>query len=459
MRWLHATTRLATSLIGTAAILATFAGLTSVTPARAQAGCGAAMPDFQAALKANTAAALTAFLEQHAPCFEKPARARLEALGDAVKADASPETDPAPTAPAVAETSPAPEPQDRAEPKPREQAGSGETITIKARIKHSHDDVEERTSDGTMYMNSTDLELVNDEHVGGDQIIGLRFEALDIGRGAKVTSASVVFQVDEPAGGNTGLELFGEASGTAERFTKQPGSVSTRPRTAARVDWTPEPWETVGETSTTPDLSAIIQEIINRDDWTSGNSLALFVTGSGRRTGESFDGNPEAAPELSITLAVQRQKMTGLDAAQANARLCEQGFTLLSDNMYAHPNDPAAATGTPLSWNEAYRQFETTHLAACRALGEFVEANRDDPGIAPIFAAIGQQEFYGSWADYFDGGHGIVVQGSRIPNYCPDLHLVQFNCLTAPERISASIGFVNEHLATIRSAAVPARPD
>lgn len=51
------------------------------TAAQAQAGCGPAMPDFQAALKSGTAEALSAYLDKHAPCFEAPARARLQALG------------------------------------------------------------------------------------------------------------------------------------------------------------------------------------------------------------------------------------------------------------------------------------------------------------------------------------------------------------------------------------------
>ena len=71
-----------TTLLFCGGALATALAL-AATPSRAQADCGAAMPDFQSALQANSVEALQSFLDQHAPCFEGPARARVQALGGA----------------------------------------------------------------------------------------------------------------------------------------------------------------------------------------------------------------------------------------------------------------------------------------------------------------------------------------------------------------------------------------
>jgi hypothetical protein len=63
----------------------------------------------------------------------------------------------------------------------------------------------------------------------------------------------------------------------------------------------PNEWLTVGEAGAdqqTEDISTIIQEIVNRQDWTTNNSIALIITGSGARTAEAFDGT--AAPLLHI---------------------------------------------------------------------------------------------------------------------------------------------------------------
>lgn len=65
------------------------------------AGCGDALPAFQAAMQANTAEALSDYLAANAPCFEAPARARLDALGG------TPVAAPAP-APAAIPQSPVP---------------------------------------------------------------------------------------------------------------------------------------------------------------------------------------------------------------------------------------------------------------------------------------------------------------------------------------------------------------
>lgn len=62
------------------------AALSLAGSAQAQSGCSAAMPDFMAALKVNTAPALEGYLEKHAPCFEAPVRAKLQQLGGSASA-------------------------------------------------------------------------------------------------------------------------------------------------------------------------------------------------------------------------------------------------------------------------------------------------------------------------------------------------------------------------------------
>ncbi|HSJ44306.1 MAG TPA: hypothetical protein VK923_06460, partial [Euzebyales bacterium] len=42
----------------------------------------------------------------------------------------------------------------------------------------------------------------------------------------------------------------------------------------------------------TPNLAAVVQEVVNRSGWTSGNNLALIITGTGRRTAEAFQTAP-----------------------------------------------------------------------------------------------------------------------------------------------------------------------
>ncbi|MCD4670331.1 MAG: hypothetical protein K8S14_07785, partial [Actinomycetia bacterium] len=59
-------------------------------------------------------------------------------------------------------------------------------------------------------------------------------------------------------------------------------------------------WNIINERHQTPDISPVIQEIINRNNWASGNALSILVTGSGKRTAESYDIDRANAPFLVV---------------------------------------------------------------------------------------------------------------------------------------------------------------
>ncbi|WP_053981274.1 metallophosphoesterase [Marinagarivorans algicola] len=174
-------------------------------------------------------------------------------------------------------------------------------ITINQRISSSDDDAEER-SDGSMYLNSSDIELVYDG--SRSQTIGLRFQSLAIAQGATITGAYVQFTTDETNTGNTVVNIRAENSDNAAALTSARYNLSRRATTNANVTWRPASWRTVGAAGTaqrTPELKAIIQEVVDRSGWQSGNDLALIITGIGERTAESFDGSSAQAPLLHIT--------------------------------------------------------------------------------------------------------------------------------------------------------------
>jgi type IV pilus assembly protein PilY1 len=65
------------------------------------------------------------------------------------------------------------------------------------------------------------------------------------------------------------------------------------------VSWSANTWYDLD------DLSPVIQEMVNRPGWQSGNTLALIVKGTGAAYGRklisSYDGDPAHAPRLVIT--------------------------------------------------------------------------------------------------------------------------------------------------------------
>jgi PKD repeat protein len=170
--------------------------------------------------------------------------------------------------------------------------------TIERRIAAGTDDAEESTA-GTLVLTSSDLEMVND---GVDQLVGMRFTSLTIPRGATITKAWIQFQNAVLQSTTTNLVIQGEAVDNAVTFSTS-RKVSVRPRTTASASWAPVAWGVLNEAGAnqrTPDLSAVVQQIVNRAAWASGNAAVILVTGTGRRTAWAYEGLPAGAPLLHI---------------------------------------------------------------------------------------------------------------------------------------------------------------
>jgi hypothetical protein len=174
------------------------------------------------------------------------------------------------------------------------------TTSITVPIMDEWDDVEERTEGNVT--NNNDLELAFDN--GGNQTVGLRFLEVNVPPGATISNAYIQFTVDEPATDPAELTIVGEMATRAGKFSDAVDfNISSRARTTATVAWNPEPWELSGDTGPaqrTPNLAAAIQEIVHQAEWSSGNPLALIITGTGERVAQSYDLNPEGAPLLHI---------------------------------------------------------------------------------------------------------------------------------------------------------------
>ena len=101
------------------------------------------------------------------------------------------------------------------------------------------------------------------------------------------------------------LRFEAQAADHAPAFTTAAQGISTRAREPGSVDWSPPPWPSVGAAGPdqrTPNLASLVQAVVDRPGWASGNALALIVTGSGtgKRTASSFNGNPAGAALLHV---------------------------------------------------------------------------------------------------------------------------------------------------------------
>jgi hypothetical protein len=80
------------------------------------------------------------------------------------------------------------------------------------------------------------------------------------------------------------------ASDDAPPFKRVKKNITSRLRTFNEVSWVVSSWPTekaAGPDQRSPELSAVIQELVDRPGWESGNELVLMVTGSGDRQAET----------------------------------------------------------------------------------------------------------------------------------------------------------------------------
>lgn len=177
------------------------------------------------------------------------------------------------------------------------------------RVTGSENDAEESLTTHQVTLTSTDLEFVSDpDHPGETQLVGMRFTDVAVPPGYSIQRAYLELTVDESADNATSLIFAGEASDAAPPFQARANDLSARPRTQARVAWNALPaWTVVGARWRSPNLAPIVQEIVDQPGWQPGKPLVLLVEGAGRRTAEAFDGDPAAAPLLTIELTLPHQ--------------------------------------------------------------------------------------------------------------------------------------------------------
>ncbi|WVT75558.1 RTX toxin (plasmid) [Sinorhizobium chiapasense] len=172
--------------------------------------------------------------------------------------------------------------------------------TFETRIATAADDIEEKSS-GTISTNINDLDMGYDGNTR--QTVGLRFTGIDVPQGAVITNAYIQFTSDEVGTGAASFVIRGEDADDSAAFTAIKFNVSSRPTTDASVDWTPASWTVRGEAGIaerTPDLKAIVQEIIDRGGWAALNDMAFTLIGTGTRVAKSYEGSAAGAPLLHI---------------------------------------------------------------------------------------------------------------------------------------------------------------
>ncbi len=216
-----------------------------------------------------------------------------------------------------------------------------DAITLNRQISSGIDDVEEE-SDGDIYTNSSDLELVYDNWARGNQHVGLRFRNISIPQGATIEDAYIQFTTDETNSGGTNLTVWAHDTDNASQFSTNRYNVSSRSKTSASAAWAPSAWNSVSESGSnqrTPNLKSLVQEVVNRGGWQSGNALAFIISGSGERTAEAYEGNSSQAARLVVTYRTNgnNARLASSENSEAQAE-ANATVVALETGLKVHPN-------------------------------------------------------------------------------------------------------------------------
>lgn len=140
--------------------------------------------------------------------------------------------------------------------------------TLSRNVAASSDDAIEIA--GTMTLNGATITLN-----ANDRWAGLLFDNITIDQGDTINTASITFPVSGGANDDPHFDIYAEDTDDASTFTSSSNNISGRTPTTAKTTWNATG---VGAGAVaSPDIAAVIQEIIYRPGWASGNAIAILL--------------------------------------------------------------------------------------------------------------------------------------------------------------------------------------
>lgn len=157
---------------------------------------------------------------------------------------------------------------------------------------------------GTVDTNDTTIEL------GAGNTIMLRMNEVRIPQGAVIDHASLMFSSAATDTAATSITISAEDADDCATATTAANSITGRPKTASSVIWSMPSWSAPAYsgsyrnfrnlTMKSPDLTSLIQEVVDRGGWTFDNDLCLIMEGTGSRVFGADEHSTLFPPDLYV---------------------------------------------------------------------------------------------------------------------------------------------------------------
>lgn len=179
--------------------------------------------------------------------------------------------------------------------------------TLVFQPEHNKDDGFEVIDTAAMQLSGRLKTGTTDATTDSNTILGLRFPNVGIVPTTTIVSAQLEMTTKIAGTGATTLTVSGLDQANMVRLETNEllSDTAAKPRTTAQANWVIVNDSLEDETLISPDLSAVIQEVIAdpSNNWAVGNALGLFLeNGTNSRSFYSFNNNPALAPRLKIVV-------------------------------------------------------------------------------------------------------------------------------------------------------------
>ena len=155
--------------------------------------------------------------------------------------------------------------------------------------------------DGNVVSNNKNTVWIGNGGSTTKSLTGFRYTGVNIPKGAKITSANLQVYSTQAPWISVNTDIFAENKSNSAAFSNS-SRPSQRLLTTAKAQysadnkWNQNTWYTLA------DVSPVIQEVVNRSDWVSGNSMSIILKGTGGAFGRKYvTGRGNNGAKLTIT--------------------------------------------------------------------------------------------------------------------------------------------------------------
>lgn len=246
---------------------------------------------------------------------------------------------------------------------------------FEVRVSGSSNDAEQNLSGNDVYYNHTDLDLgrFGTNPLDAWSTVGVRFQNIQVPPGSMITNAYIEFMASDTRAGAMSINIAGENVDDAATFTTAASSISSRTKTSQVVTWTPvDPW-VVNNTYQTAELKTIVQAIVDRAGWMSGNDMAFIfssiASSVNRREAYAYDHYLLDAAKLPPKLHIEYTQAPG---TKYYGYFNPDWFYQYGSNKFSHKYKKIgyATAACPASWEVMTAQNVKDNVSATQCLSD-----------------------------------------------------------------------------------------